>query len=61
VASGDMRSIIAGGFHYIRDGAGREALYALDDVWEKDDLAPRDGMDDRLVQLRGELDAATAR
>lgn len=60
IAAGDMRSIVADGFHYIRDGTGHESVYALEDVWEKDDLASRSDMTGRLVQFRSYLEAATA-
>jgi arylsulfatase A-like enzyme len=42
VAKGDMRAVILGSLHYIRNGDGSEELYDLDtDPWERDNLIGR--------------------
>lgn len=54
IAKGSMRSLVADGYHYIRNGDGSEELYnGAADPWEQQDLAAREL--DRLSQFRGWL------
>ncbi|HSK18822.1 MAG TPA: sulfatase-like hydrolase/transferase [Longimicrobiales bacterium] len=39
LAKGDMQSLVADDHHYIRDGAGTEEVYHIDDVAEASDLS----------------------
>jgi len=42
VAKGDMKAVVLGSLHYIRNGDGTEELYDLDtDPWERDNLIGR--------------------
>jgi arylsulfatase A-like enzyme len=56
VAMGPMKSLVAGGMHYIRSGDGREELYALrPDPAEQFDLAGLPEADVSLEGFRGVL------
>jgi len=55
-AKGAMQSLLDGDYHYIRNGDGREELYALnDDPEERHDLSQRDESRERLERFRAEL------
>ncbi len=56
VAKGPMKSLVAGGMHYIRTGDGGEELYALDvDPEEKNNVAGLPGAQFSLDGFRGAL------
>jgi arylsulfatase A-like enzyme len=56
VCRGPMASLVAGGYHYIRSGDGREELYDLEaDPHETRNLARSGEVKERLRQFRGEL------
>ncbi len=56
VSKGDMKSLIADGWRYIRDGDGREELYDFDhDAAERHDLAKSDSAQDTLRSCRAVL------
>lgn len=68
VAKGDMRSIIVGRHHFIRNGDGREELYDIvADPWETTDLSlePRkevlDSLRKRLISALGNRGRSSAR
>lgn len=59
VARGDMKSIIVGKHHYIRNGDGREELFdIIADPWEAIDLAGSQGGKAVLAVARTTLDSA---
>jgi arylsulfatase A-like enzyme len=59
LAKGDMKSIILGNHHYIRNGDGREELFDISvDPWEKTNLAGSARYAADLVASRTALDAA---
>jgi arylsulfatase A-like enzyme len=59
VMKGDMTSLIANGFHYIRNGDGREELYDFDkDPAEKNDLAASDQYRQALERMRESLESS---
>ena len=56
VAKGPMKSLVAGGMHYIRSGDGGEELYALDvDPEEQNNVAGLPGAQFSLEGFRGAL------
>ena len=60
VTKGDMKSIIVGGYHYIRNGDGREEIFdIISDPWERRDLAGAQVGKAALVTARAALDSAT--
>jgi len=62
VARGDMKSIIVGRHHYIRNSDGREELFDIfADPWETMDLANTPGGRTHIVTARAALDSATRR
>ncbi|MFO0953014.1 MAG: sulfatase-like hydrolase/transferase [Isosphaeraceae bacterium] len=52
VQRGPMTSLVGWGYHYIRNGDGREELYALDDPAEEHDLASKPEAAETLARLR---------
>lgn len=59
-ARGDMRSIIVGRHHYIRNGDGREELFDIfADPWETVNLANTPGGKAMIATARAALDSAT--
>ena len=57
---GTMRALLADGYHYIRDGAGREQLYSLADDAQTADLASRPDHAAVLARLRAAVDSLAA-
>ena len=61
-AKGDMESVIDDVYHYIRNGDGREELYAIGvDPHERDDLGQREDMRPVLERYRARLDGKDRR
>jgi len=61
VCRGPLVSLVEGGYHYIRNGDGREELYDLEaDPHEGHDLAPSAEVAGKLRQLRHSLPRGTA-
>jgi arylsulfatase A-like enzyme len=62
VARGEMKSIIVGRHHYIRNGDGREELFdIMADAWETTDLANTPQGRAVIVTARAALDSSTRR
>jgi hypothetical protein len=57
VSEGDMKAIISDGWHFIRNGDGREELYDLERDW-KEENSLAGSKEDLLIQtLRKRLDS----
>lgn len=58
ISKGDMKSLILNGYHYIKNGDGREELYRYKtDLWEKRDLVRSGKNRQRLDWFRKPLEA----
>jgi arylsulfatase A-like enzyme len=56
ISKGDMKSLSTEGYHYIRNGDGREELYNWEaDPWEQHDLAPTESGRRELEHFRASL------
>jgi arylsulfatase A-like enzyme len=56
ISKGDMRALWTDGFRYVRNGDGREELYAEDEIGERIDLAARPEMAERVRAMRAVVD-----
>ncbi len=62
VSKGNMKSLLLGEYHYIRNGDNREELYNWEaDPWEQQDLAQTEGGLRELMQFRESLAALLTR
>jgi arylsulfatase A-like enzyme len=62
VSKGSMRSLVADGFHYIRNGDGREELYDFEhDLEEEHDLSDRPEHRQDIERLRKMVEDASGR
>jgi arylsulfatase A-like enzyme len=62
IAKGDMQSLASGAYHYIRNGDGREELYATDeDPREERDLSREETSRPILERFRAQMDLVKAR
>ena len=58
IAKGNIQSLVANGYHYIKNGDGREELYDwLVDPWEQRDLSGTEGGRKEMAQFRIQLES----